>query len=332
MHKLGFSWITIIVFVFSPVTIFLIACGDAETLPIASTTKTAPKADLDWQAPDSASIPNTDEGDQIRYGRDLIVNTSFYYGPHGKISPKANGMNCQNCHLEAGTKPWGNNFGGVYSTYPKFRERRGAVETIYQRINDCFQRSLNGAELDSNGREMKAIYAYMKWLGQAVPKGKKPVGSGIQQLAFLERPADPVKGKIIYELTCMRCHGNAGQGTLKPDSMHYLYPPLWGPHSYNTGAGLYRLSRFAGYVRDNMPFGANHHATQIKDEDAWDVAAFVNSQSRPVKIMKQDWPNISLKPVDHPLGPYIDSFSEEQHKYGPFGPIQKAKDLRGKKS
>src|SRR5262249_46993496 len=151
---------------------------------------------------------------------------------------------------------------------------------------------------DSNCKEMKAIYAYMKWLGQDVQRGKKPVGCGIQQLSFLDRPADPARGKIVYVSTCMRCHGNAGQGTLKPDSMHYLYPPLWGPNSYNTGAGLYRLSRFAGYVRDNMPFGATHYTSQIKDEDAWDVAAFVNSQPRPVKILKKDWPNISLKPVD----------------------------------
>jgi thiosulfate dehydrogenase len=39
-------------------------------------------------------------------------------------------MNCQNCHLSGGTVPWGNNYGGVYATYPKFRARSGGLETI----------------------------------------------------------------------------------------------------------------------------------------------------------------------------------------------------------
>ena len=205
-------------------------------------------------------------------------------------------MNCQNCHLDAGTKPWGNNYGGVFSTYPKFRERRGAMESILQRVNDCMQRSLNGKQLDSNSHEMRAILAYMKWLGKEVPRGKKPTGSGIQQPNFLNRPADPVKGKLVYEAKCQRCHGIGGEGKFSPDSINYLYPPLWGASSYNTGAGLYRLSRFAGYVKDNMPFGATHQAEQLTDEEAWDVAAFVNSQPRPAKIFKGDWPDISLKP------------------------------------
>jgi thiosulfate dehydrogenase len=278
-----------------------------------------------WKAPDSSMIPQSDEGALIRYGRSLIANTTEYLGPNGKISHLSNGMNCQNCHLDAGTKPWGNNYGGVFSTYPKFRERRGATETILQRVNDCMQRSLNGRQLDSNSHEMRAILAYMKWLGKDVDKGKKPPGSGIVQLNFLDRPADPVKGKIVYIATCQRCHGKNGEGQFKPDSVNYLYPPLWGANSYNTAAGLYRLSRFAGYIKDNMPFGATHESEMLKDEEAWDVAAFINSQSRPSKVFKEDWPNISLKPIDHPFGPYADGFSEKQHKYGPFGPIQKAR-------
>ena len=74
-----------------------------------------------------------------------------------------------------------------------------------------------------------------------------------------------------------------------------------------------------------MPWGASHHNTQLSDEEAWDVAAFVNSQPRPVKIFKEDWPNIAGKPFDHPFGPYADGFSEEQHKFGPFIPIIEAR-------
>ena len=304
----------------------VLGCFEKKEDVSPSTVKSAASSDVVlWTAPDSSQVPNSKEGEMIRYGRSLIANTSTYFGPHGRINHSANGMNCQNCHLDAGTKPWGNNYGGVFSTYPKFRERRGTVETVIQRVNDCFQRSLNGKGLDSAGYEMQSILVYMKWVGSNVSKGKKPAGSGLQQLAFLNRAADPQRGKLVYESTCMRCHGKDGQGMLKPDSLYYLYPPLWGPNSYNTGAGLYRLSRFAGYVRDNMPFGASYKAPQLKDEDAWDVAAFVNSQPRPDKTFKKDWPDISLKPIDHPFGPYKDNFSEQQHKYGPFGPIQQAK-------
>lgn len=279
-----------------------------------------------WIAPDTNSIPNSAEGELIRYGRLLISNTAFYLGPKGIVSHTSNGMNCQNCHLSAGTKPWGNNYGGVFSTYPKFRERRGAVENVFQRVNDCLERSLNGKGLDSNSREMQAVLAYMKWLGKEVPKGQKPKGSGIHQLAFINRAADPQNGKLVYEKKCVTCHSENGQGKMNVDSIAYLYPPLWGEHSYNIGAGLYRLSRFAGYVKDNMPFGATNVNAQLTDEEAWDVAAFVNSQPRPKKDLSKDWPNISLKPFDHPFAPYSDSFSESQHKYGPFATIQKAKE------
>lgn len=284
-----------------------------------------------WVAPDTNSIPNNAEGKLIRYGRSLIANTAFYLGPKGVVAHTTNGMNCQNCHLGAGTKPWGNNYGGVFSTYPKFRERRGAIENAYQRINDCLERSLNGKALDSNSHEMQAILAYMRWLGKEVPKGQKPKGTGIRQLVFMNRAADLQKGKLVFEKNCVRCHGADGQGKLNADSATYLYPPLWGRHSYNVGAGLYRLSRFAGYVKDNMPFGVTYSIVQLADEEAWDVAAFVNSQPRPKKDLSKDWPNISLKPFDHPFAPYTDSFSESQHKYGPFAAIQKAKDNATKK-
>lgn len=284
-----------------------------------------------WIAPDTSSIPENAEGRQIRYGRSLIANTAFYLGPRGIISQTTNGMNCQNCHLSAGTKPWGNNYGAVFSTYPKFRERRGAVENIAQRINDCLERSLNGQALDSNSHEMEAMLAYMKWLGKEVPKGQKPKGTGIRLLNFMNRAADLQKGKSVFEKNCARCHSNDGQGKLNADSITYLYPPLWGVNSYNVGAGLYRLSRFAGYVKDNMPFGVTNTTSQLTDEEAWDVGAFVNSQPRPKKDLSRDWPDISLKPVDHPFAPYTDSFSETQHKYGPFAEIQKTKENSLKK-
>lgn len=274
-----------------------------------------------WQAPDTLDITKEANAEQIAYGRRLIQKTSDYLGPHGTVAKMTNGMNCQNCHLDAGTKILGNNYSGVASTYPKFRERSGSMENIYKRVNDCFERSLNGQPLDTLSKEMQAIKAYIVWLGKDVEKDVKPKGAGLMELACLPRSADPEKGRLVYVSKCLSCHGTNGEGKMNAINFSYQYPPLWGEHSYNDGAGLYRLSRFAGYVKANMPFGAKYDNPQLTDEECWDVAAFVNSQPRPKKDLSKDWPKISGKPFDHPFGPYADSFSEKQHKYGPFEPI-----------
>ena len=279
--------------------------------------------EFEWDIPDTNRIPSTPEGELIRYGKNLIANTSFYLGPRGKIAAISNGMNCQNCHLAAGTKFRGNNYSAVFSTYPKFRARSGSIETIYKRVNDCIERSLDGTSLDSNSREMQAIYAYIKWLGKNVPKSVKPGGAGIADIPFINRPADPEQGKIVYIQKCQRCHTANGEGLLNADNIGYQYPPVWGKNSYNTGAGLFRISRFAGYVKYNMPFDAKEDSVFLTNDEAWDVAAYVNSQPRPEKKYTNDWPDISKKPVDHPFGPYADNFNEQQHKYGPFSPMNK---------
>lgn len=279
-----------------------------------------------WFGPDTVFLGLDEQGSQIRYGRELIVNTAQYLGPKGSVAHISNGMNCQNCHLDAGAQPWGNNFSAVHSSYPQFRARSGALETETKRVNDCFERSMAGRPLDTASREMKAILAYIAWLGTDVPKGAKPKGVGVNEIKFLDRAADPAKGKSIFDARCASCHGADGQGKINEDGISFQFPPLWGVHSYNEAAGLFRLSRFAGYVKDNMPIGATHAKPILSDEEAWDVAAFVNAQPRPKHpFLKQDWPDISGKPYDHPFGPFADPFSETQHKYGPFGPIKKFK-------
>lgn len=269
-----------------------------------------------WQA---AALPKNDS--LIAYGKRLIEHTAYYLGPKGTVKAMSNGLNCQNCHLDAGSKPWGNNYGAVKSTYPKMRARSGTMENIYKRVNDCFQRSLNGLALDTTSKEMQAIKAYIEHVGSNVNQGKEARGSGIYKLKVLERTLDTAKGRSIYIDKCQSCHKADGSGTLAENSKEYLYPPLWGEHSYNDGAGLYRMSNFAGYVRYNMPQGATFLKPQLTDEEAWDLAAFVNSQPRPAYDKSSDWPDINKKPFDHPFGPYADGFTEAQHKYGPFKPI-----------
>ncbi|MES2519397.1 MAG: c-type cytochrome [Bacteroidota bacterium] len=281
-----------------------------------------------WTAPADWRMIKLDTSEQklVKYGRELIAHTADYLGPKGSVKHISNGMNCQNCHLQAGTQPWGNNYFAVEATFPKFRERSGAVENQVKRVNDCFERSLNGKALDSNSHEMQAILAYIKWLGTDVPKKKAPRGSGIFKIKGLKRPCDPVLGKIVYEQKCQSCHQANGEGVLASDGKNFTYPPLWGKHSYNIGAGLFRISNFAGYVKYNMPYGATYERPQLSDADAWDVAAYVNSMPRPTKDLSKDWPNIASKPFDHPFGPYADSFPEKQHKFGPFKPIKEWKE------
>jgi thiosulfate dehydrogenase len=285
-----------------------------------------------WHPPDIYQIPETPEGDLIRYGRDLIANTSRYLGPRGKVAHISNGLNCQNCHLDAGARIYSNAMVDVSTVYPTFRPRSGIVESIEFRVNDCMMRSMNGQPLDSGGREMEAIVAYLKWLGNGMPKelATRPEWN-LEDLPYLDRAADPAKGEIVFLNKCSTCHGTDGMGLPHADSSGYVYPPLWGPDSYNTGAGLYRLARFSSLVKTTMPFGVSHEFPQLTDEEAWDVAAFVNSQPRPEKFFAGDWPDLTKKSIDFPYGPYTDGFSEKQHKYGPFKPIVEARKAMKKK-
>lgn len=281
----------------------------------------AKDATVYWMPPEISAIADAKLKAQVEYGKELIEHTSKYLGPHGSVLQISNGMNCQNCHLKAGTAVFGNNYGSVASLYPKFRARSGSIENIYKRVNDCFERSLNGKALDTLGKEMQAICAYISFVGSNVPKGVKAAGSGFKDLAYLDRAADPEKGQAIYIAKCQSCHQAEGSGLFNADSSEYIYPALWGKNSFNDGAGLYRISNIAKYVKYNMPNGATHDNPQLGDDEAWDVAAFVVAQFRPHINVPKDWPDISKKPVDHPFGPYTDAFPEKQHKFGPFKAI-----------
>lgn len=312
------------VLMISAAVLIVVISAGLKQFPSSAPAAVSTSYDSSWKSP-SLFTDRTLEGEKrklVIYGQSLIAHTSLYLGPNGKVASISNGMNCQNCHLNGGKKTWGNNYGAVASTYPRFRDRSGSKETIYKRVSDCFERSLNGIAPDSSSLEYQAIEAYIRWVGQEVPKGVTPKETGIYKLQFLDRAADSMKGKIVYQDQCQRCHGENGEGQLALNKLEYEYPPLWGEHSYNNGAGLYRLSRFAGFVYSNMPNNeASHDNPKLSVEESWDVAAYVNSQPRPKKDLGKDWPDISKKPVDHPFGPYTDQFSETAHKYGPFKPI-----------
>ena len=278
-----------------------------------------------WMGKSANQLPQDTSlsSQQIRYGYELIAHTSTYLGPKGQVMQITNGMNCQNCHLQAGTKPWGLNYGSVAANYPKFRARSGTVESIVKRVNDCLERSLNGKTLDSNSAEMKAFVSYIHWVGSDVPKGTIASGSGIASLEFLNRSASPAIGKTLYATHCSKCHGMSGEGSLDSSGLNFfINPPLWGKNSYNHGAGMNQLSKLAGFIKNNMPNGINYQQPFLTNQEAWDLAAYINTQARPNKDISRDWPNLATKPIDYPYGPYTDSFPQSMHQLGPFAPIQ----------
>ncbi len=273
-------------------------------------------------------LPAGKNGQLIKYGYDLVTRTYKYIGPdvrNPSMRLAGNNLACQNCHLDAGRKPGGASFVGVYDRYPNFRKRSGKKGTLEDRINGCMQRSMNGKALKKDSREMKAIVAYMKWLSTDVPSSKIAGYKGYDPVILPDRAADTTHGHKIFIENCRRCHGDNGQGLLTDKNnpgLGYVYPPLWGSDSFNNGAGMNRIITAARFIKGNMPFGVNSRQPLLNDAECYDVAAFIDSHTRPQKQgLRDDYPDRKLKPVDCPYGPYADSFSQNQHKYGPFQPI-----------
>jgi thiosulfate dehydrogenase len=284
-----------------------------------------------WTVPEIGALPHDDHGLQVRQGRDLVTATYAIIGPNVPDAGKryaGNNLACSNCHLEAGTKKFGLPLFGLYGDFPQYSARSGAEIGIEDRINSCMTRSLNGRELPAEAPEMQAIVAYIKFLSTGVPPGRQLPGLGAGKMPELDRAADPERGRPVYTQKCAVCHNTDGSGirrSLPSTDLGYMIPPLWGRDTFNDGAGMARLTNFANFVHFNMPHGADYLNPQIGVEEAWDVAAYVLSQPRPQKAgLNKDFLDLLRKPVDMPFGPYADSFSEQQHKYGPFAPIRAA--------
>lgn len=255
--------------------LFLLTACQAEANPPAS----AP-----FSPPSEEAIPQDARGAEIRYGLQLVKETRQRLPEN-----VGNSLSCTNCHLEAGRKPKAAPFVGVYAAFPQYRARSARVDTLEDRINDCFQRSLDGKPLSKDSREMRAMVTYMAWLSEGVPVGKQPEGSGIPKFKPGRKP-DLEAGKTLYASACAACHGQDGQGMGN-------FPPLWGANSFNLGAGMARLNTAAAFIKWNMPLGKGG---SLSHEEAYDVAAYVLSHERPDFAGKQlDWPK-GGKPEDAP--------------------------------
>ena len=180
-----------------------------------------------------------------------------------------NSLRCASCHLKEGLQPNAMPWVGAYARFPQYRARSGKVDLIEDRINDCFQRSMNGRALDPAGKDMRDIVSYFAFLSSGIPVGVEMEGQGLPKLPPLR--GDLTRGSAVFVSTCVRCHGATGQGTA-------LAPPLWGSRSYNVGAGMARINTAASFIHSLMPID---RAQQLTPQQAFDVATYINTRARP---------------------------------------------------
>lgn len=236
-----------------------------------------------------AALPEGPDKDAIKLGYHLTVDTPHFAPGH----VPGNAMSCASCHLGAGTTPHASPWYGMTGVTPAYTARSATVESLAQRINNCFRRSENGVPLAFDSTEMNGLLAYMTFVSKGVPSGAFGPGRGMGKIDNVEHMTpDPLRGKTIYAARCAACHGADGQGTQSDG--RYVFPPLWGDASFNIGASMARIRTAAAFIKHNMPLG---NAT-LGDQDALDVAAYVTHQPRPDFPGKEhDWPK-GGKPAD----------------------------------
>ena len=273
------------------------------------------------------NLPSSPKNEEIKLGFEIFRNTPIHIGPKQKDSTKmfaGNNLACASCHISGGTKPYAAPLIGVVKRFPQFRGRENKMGTIQERINGCMERSMNGKMMPESANEMQALIAYMDWLGRATPANGKIEGQGFLEMEIPERAVDLVDGETVFIKHCVLCHGADGQGQKIQGNDLYLYPPLWGNDSYNNGAGMTRVITAAQFIKGNMPYGTTFDKPILTDDEAYDVAGYINQKIRPAKPNREvDFPDLTKKPVSTPYGPYVDPFTEEQHQLGPFQPIIK---------
>lgn len=259
------------------------ACADA---PAPAATHGGIAFDeASYVAKREADIPNDSMGASIRRGLYLMRFT-----PESLPNYATSGLRCTSCHQDDGIKLSAGSLTGVHARFPQYMTRTGAVIDLSDRINYCFTRSLAGNALPKESREMEDLLAYMAFISQGVPTGYHMSTAAMPKMPQ-ELEGNAERGKQLYvEKTCSSCHGANGEG-MGP------LPPLWGPKSYSIGASMARIERAAAFIYRNMP---QVNPGSLTEQEAWDLAAYINGQPRPDSPAKEeDWP-VGGNPKDVP--------------------------------
>ncbi|GBE10853.1 cytochrome c6 [bacterium BMS3Bbin12] len=240
----------------------------------------------------TSKYPKGELGRMVRLGENIMNNT--YKNPLTK-DMVGNKLNCRSCHLagsdgKPGTAKGIGTFIGTAAAFPAYSKREKTVQTLQDRINNCFMRSMNGKRPIIDTKASVAMAAYITWLSQGLPmkmNEKRPCGlynsnrwaKSVKKFAKIQRKAthqNYLAGKEIFANKCAACHGVNGQGVGS-------FPPLWGKTSkgewlsYNTGSGMSKLNKGAAWAQSNMPLGQGGTLT---DQESADVMLYVDAQPR----------------------------------------------------
>ena len=221
--------------------------------------------------PELSTIPDTPLGDMIRIGRDVFVDTQRYAKPF-----VGNKLNCVNCHLDSGRHANSAPLWAAYVAYPAFRSKNDQINTFEQRLEGCFRFSMNGRMPPSDHLVVVSLVTYAFWLATGAPVGAQLAGRGFPEVPQPALAPSVARGADVYQAHCAVCHHASGAG-MQQDG-NYLFPPVWGRDSYNKGAGMHRMNTAAAFIKANMPLGQGGTLT---DQQAWDVAAYIDSKPRP---------------------------------------------------
>ncbi len=213
----------------------------------------------------AAEQPGAETAARIERGKLIFDQTPKYAAAY-----VGNQMACGNCHLQSGTVPFASPLIDVAGLFPMFSKRAGRTITLEDRIQECFTRSENGHPLPHDSEEMRSLTAYINSLSRNPVQGVPFPGRGLVKLP--ELAGDPVRGQTVYAAQCASCHGAEGAG-IPP-----MLPPVWGPGSYNDGAGMDTIEKAAAFVQHNMP---QNQPGSLTPQQAFDVAAFLRSKPRP---------------------------------------------------
>ncbi len=217
---------------------------------------------------DPQALPTGPLGASIKLGHDILDDTQKYL-PHNVVA----GMSCSACHVAAGTQARAGSLVGVYARFPQWNKRAKRMITLQDRIAECFLYSMNGTPPAYTSKEMIAMVSYMAYLSRKVPTGQ-PVAKDTRFIVALPSAAPNVAhGAALYAQKCSMCHQANGAGVAG------AFPPLWGPTSFNNGAGMSHLAMMTGFVLYNMPKNA---PGSLSMQDAYDISGWVLTHKRPV--------------------------------------------------